>query len=139
MGDIMATSPLGTIPNPIIRESFPNILKNFAGIPQPTTLVIIASIVRTTKNQSRLCVSVVKSAITPRETKNIAAKIIWRYSAPFRKSLEWMSCELPKDIPAINVSIILEVRKKPDTGLRYRQNYSNTDPRFFNRGILKDE
>jgi hypothetical protein len=38
----MDTSLLGTKPHPTIRESFPDIPKKFAGIPQPTIFVIIA-------------------------------------------------------------------------------------------------
>jgi hypothetical protein len=104
----MANSPLGTIPNQIIRESFPEIPKKFAGIPQLTTLVIIATIVRITKNQTRVGIRVLKSAITSSEAKNIAEKIIWRHSVPFRNSLEWMSCILLQDITAIHAPIIQE-------------------------------
>jgi hypothetical protein len=43
-------------------------------------LVIIASIVRITKNQTAAEVSGGRLAITPREIKNIAAKKFWRYS-----------------------------------------------------------
>ena len=40
---IIATSPLGTMPNPTISESFVESPAAFAGIPHPTTFVTIAT------------------------------------------------------------------------------------------------
>jgi hypothetical protein len=74
---IMATSPLRTMPNPIIREYFPDILKKFCRNPAANNLG--NNSINSKDNQKSD--SGGRLAITPGERENIAAKKFWRYSA----------------------------------------------------------
>jgi len=105
---IIATSPLGAIPNPMMRASLAHMPVASAGSAHPTTLVIIATTVRTTRNGRRSGVRAFRSATTPSETKKIEENMIFRNSAPSLTSRLVFRDRRSKQIPATNAPTIAE-------------------------------